>query len=571
MATLGAVVITRPSWSIRTLIVLVGCGFAAAGIAKLAAGGDGTHPWWQRAQGVELIGVAVIVVAWHGTTVRLLAAFIGVGLIVSGLTGLVAALRVSGDGRVTSALAGLAGVGFGVAALIWPRLTLLVTGIVFGAWLVYTGLAHVVAVVEGWMRPGPAPGDPAKPPSRPRRALRLTGAATALVVSLALVAGSVWLYSGSPAIVSDAFYTPPTDVPEAPGQLIRSEPLITGVPAGAQAWRILYTTTLRDGVPAVSSGTVLAPAKLPGGPLPVISVAHGTTGIVPGCAPSLSAAPFSDGAATALRQMIVDHGWVGVISDYTGLGTDGPHAYMVGQAAARNVLDATRAARQLTPLKLDHRTVVWGHSQGGHAAIWTGIVGPQYASDLKIIGVAAFAPATDLYQLANGIKNTIFGKVVSSYIADSWAAYYPQLDMSELITRRYAYRIRRIGQACFTGGRDTLAAAAITSQMFDPIFIRTALSGTLADLLHANTPTGMVRAPLLVAQGEADQLVLPRMQRQWVATRCAGGQGIDFRAYPGLDHLALVAPSSPLTAQLLEWTVARLAGQPATNTCPAAQ
>jgi hypothetical protein len=38
-----------------------------------------------------------------------------------------------------------------------------------------------------------------------------------------------------------------------------------------------------------------------------------------------------------------------------------------------------------------------------------------------------------------------------------------------------------------------------------------------------------------------------------------------------MDHLALVAPSSPLTAELVEWTLARLTGQPATNTCPAAQ
>jgi len=79
-----------------------------------------------------------------------------------------------------------------------------------------------------------------------------------------------------------------------------------------------------------------------------------------------------------------------------------------------------------------------------------------------------FAPATDLYQLATASRTPLRqGRLV--YIADSWAAYYPSLDMSKLITRRYAYRIRRIGQACFTGGRDTLAAAAITSQMLDPI------------------------------------------------------------------------------------------------------
>jgi hypothetical protein len=54
--------------------------------------------------------------------------------------------------------------------------------------------------------------------------------------------------AGSPAIVPDAFYTPPTDLPATPGRLLRSQPLATGLPQGAQAWRILYTTTMADGV-----------------------------------------------------------------------------------------------------------------------------------------------------------------------------------------------------------------------------------------------------------------------------------------------------------------------------------
>ena len=74
-------------------------------------------------------------------------------------------------------------------------------------------------------------------------------------------------------------------------------------------------------------------------------------------------------------------------------------------------------------------------------------------------------------------------------------------------------------------------------------------------------------APLLVAQGDADPLVLPAMQRQWVAARCTAGQRLDFRSYPGLDHLSLVAADSPLTPGLGAWAQARLAGTPARTTC----
>jgi hypothetical protein len=42
---------------------------------------------------------------------------------------------------------------------------------------------------------------------------------------------------------------------------------------------------------------------------------------------------------------------------------------VVGQGEGRSVLDSIRAAHQLEGLRLDPQTVVWGHSQGGHAAL----------------------------------------------------------------------------------------------------------------------------------------------------------------------------------------------------------
>ena len=37
--------------------------------------------------------------------------------------------------------------------------------------------------------------------------------------------------------------------------------------------------------------------------------------------------------------------------------------------------------------------------------------------------------------------------------------------------------------------------------------------------------------------------------------------------YPGLDHMGLVGADSPLIPQLVEWTLARWDGEPATPTC----
>ena len=84
-----------------------------------------------------------------------------------------------------------------------------------------------------------------------------------------------------------------------------------------------------------------------------------------------------------------------------------------------------------------------------------------------------------------------------------------------------------------------------------------------------NTPTGMIQAPLLIAQGLSDQLVLPAVQAQYVKGQCAAGQKLDYLTYPGLDHVGLVDADSPLIPALISWTQDRLAGKPAPDNCAA--
>ena len=70
------------------------------------------------------------------------------------------------------------------------------------------------------------------------------------------------------------------------------------------------------------------------------------------------------------------------------------------------MLDSVRAARELPNTGASNRFAVWGHSQGGHAALYTGEVAARYAPDLKLVGVAAAAPATYLVELFDADKST---------------------------------------------------------------------------------------------------------------------------------------------------------------------
>jgi acetyl esterase/lipase len=78
---------------------------------------------------------------------------------------------------------------------------------------------------------------------------------------------------------------------------------------------------------------------------------------------------------------------------------------------------------------------------------------------------------------------------------------------------------------------------------------------------------GRGHAPTLLAQGLADALVLPTVQRRYVARLCAAGQPVDFRTFAGRDHVGLVEDDSPLIGQLLRWTQDRFRGAPAPARC----
>lgn len=391
-----------------------------------------------------------------------------------------------------------------------------------------------------------------------RRIVRWT-----LLLAVIAAAAITALWTASRPTQPDAFYVPPEPTQGDPGALLRSEPYTKELPAGARGWRILYTTR-RGNSPAVASAVVVTSMQTTSAARPVIAWAHGTTGIVPGCAPSVTA-PFAN--VPAMDKLVAEN-WVYVATDYPGLGTSGGHAYLVGEDAARAVLDAIRAARRIEGLSLDNRAVVWGHSQGGNSALWTGIRADDYAPDVNIAGIAALAPASDLPSLFKASQSTMFGKIVSSYLMTSYATVYPDIDTKAYVSARMRPFVGDIAARC-VGGWPTMVSAMETKLLPSAgIFTRDPVSGPLGDRLRQNTPATGIVAPVLIAQGGDDDLVPPSLQYRYVAARCAAGQPIDYRLYRGRDHVSLVAANAALDADLVAWTRDRFAGVPDTPNCP---
>jgi uncharacterized membrane protein HdeD (DUF308 family)/alpha-beta hydrolase superfamily lysophospholipase len=555
---LGLVLLAQPFTSVALLVFVLAATAGATGVERLLTAADAPIRALAITVGLMWIALAAVIAFWPGLSVRGLALAVGVGLVIGGLGDLAGAVRGSTDERLAAALRGAATLVFGVTALAWPDVTLLVVAVVFGARTVLFGLSAVVAAVR--------PATTRRPASQRgvfRRLTRVVATGLALLIAVALAFVTAQIRGSEPVV--DDFYAAPDPVGDEPGILLRAELFERGIPPGADAWRILYTTTRDDGVAAVASGLVVAPSEHGDAPSEVIAWAHGTTGVDPTCAPSVLEDPFDAGAFFALDQ-VLDEGWTLVATDYVGLGTPGPHPYLIGEGEGRSVLDAVRAARQLDELDLADRTVVWGHSQGGHAALWTGILAPDYAPDVNVEAVAALAPASDLHGLLSGLETLPGGSVFATYMLQAYAAHYPDVELGDYVRSGARVSFDEIARRCLA--EPAVLTSILTSLGTDwSTYFDDLLTGPLLARLEQNTPSMPIEADLLIGQGETDPLVLPEVQEQFVRARCANGDPLEYRTYPDRDHVGVVAADSPLLPELIEWTQQRLDGLPAADSC----
>jgi acetyl esterase/lipase len=140
----------------------------------------------------------------------------------------------------------------------------------------------------------------------------------------------------------------------------------------------------------------------------------------------------------------LERGWVIALTDYEGLGTPGPHPYLVGESEGRAVLDSVLAAHELDlGLELSDRYAVWGHSQGGHAALFAGQLAPEQLPEHELVGVVALAPATRLADNLAAVEGTEAGNVLSIFAVESWRAYFPDIPAGTLTSAARSGRAHR--------------------------------------------------------------------------------------------------------------------------------
>lgn len=314
-----------------------------------------------------------------------------------------------------------------------------------------------------------------------------------------------------------SFYEQPANAADGEaGTLIKSEAL-EGAPVSARAWRIMYRTTDLNGQRVVSTGVVVTPlTPTPDGGRTVLTWGHPTTGTASECAPSKGFDPFL--GIEGLRMML-DRGYTVVATDYVGMGTPGPDSYLIGATAGNAVLDSARAARAIPETHSSTSVVLWGHSQGGQAVAFAAQRAHQYAPELTIRAVAAAAPAADL----------------STILTPQAQAALPEMNSLCLLT--HITKLHRIAQPLvghFTTG--------------DPSVVQ-----PWATLLQQNSAGGVkFDAPLFVAQGLDDTLVLPSDTAKFIDVERRTGITVEYHTVDKATHATIAYLALPTLWKWLE-------------------
>jgi pimeloyl-ACP methyl ester carboxylesterase len=357
------------------------------------------------------------------------------------------------------------------------------------------------------------------------------------------------------------FYAAPDPMPDDDhGMLLRYQPVDDLDVNRATAWRIMYVSESLEGEPIVVTGTALVPpGEAPTGGRPVLTIAHGTSGIADECAPS------KHPVATELSLMgpFVDAGYLVVLSDYEGLGTPGRHPYLVGESEGRGVLDGALAARELPDADAGDQLSIFGYSQGGHGALFAGQLAADWAPDYELVGTVAGAPATELriiFGAAGSLPIAGFLYMIIAGFADA----YPEADPSLVLTPAGEEELPQVDRGCV---RDVIRHFAGTP---NAELLKPGLADVQpwADLELANDPGRVATdSPILIVHSAADDVVPATLSQVLAQRMCAEGQVVERRVYDKDQGHVEAVPDA--VGDAFEWLQQRAAGKEPVSTCAA--
>ncbi|MBN1945748.1 MAG: alpha/beta fold hydrolase [Bradymonadales bacterium] len=386
--------------------------------------------------------------------------------------------------------------------------------------------------------------------------------------------------------VIDWHNDPVFDLTPAVVRAMLSEYQDIGLPEIAYGCRVVHFRyrTQDRGQEVEATGVLGLPANaaLPEEPMSFAVFMHGTTGFSDPCAPSRD--PMDAPPQACLLAAL---GYVAVLPDYIGMVGGGDpstvrHAYLVGEQAAIGSWDALRASERLLDddlagtVEVDRRVILWGGSQGGHAALYTELVGPYYAPEYEVPGVVAAVPPTDLVALARlgmeSLSPPTEGLVAMLTANRLW--YGAPEDLTGLFTNADPIYLAENAESIVYPDDTCDPGEGLTADSVDDLFLPTFIDAVLEERFDDIQPwtcylaesslvsTSVPRlrdTPTLVVYSENDDLVVTAPHRLAFDRLCEMGYILEYLECAGAGHSEGAVWSLP---EQIAWINSRLAGEP---------
>jgi fermentation-respiration switch protein FrsA (DUF1100 family) len=332
------------------------------------------------------------------------------------------------------------------------------------------------------------------------------------------------------------------------GTLVSAAPLNSKlwVPGAAKGYRLTYVTSNAAGHRALSTGEVFLPkGAAPAGGWPVISWAHGTSGLSESCQPS-RIGPAEPARDFGYLAKWITGGYAIVATDYAAV--NAPMAYLNGRSEAHNVVDMVKAGRAFAAShlpaddQLSNRWVAIGQSQGGGSAIYTARYATQFGGPgLDYLGAAGTGvPAyieDDISLLGPGVPPLSLGSQLNAeliYIVAAMRDWLPQLGIDKIITPYAQTYLADAQKLCvFTGMTDAVQNAVIGDFFTKPLSSLPNWTQTIDD--YMKMPETGFDKPFFIGEGLLDTNVPYAATAKYVATLQANHQPVTFKTYD-TDH-----------------------------------
>lgn len=260
--------------------------------------------------------------------------------------------------------------------------------------------------------------------------------------------------------------------------------------------------------------------------------------------------------ATGAKEFLAA-GYVVVAPDYEGLGIEGEtHPYLVGEVTGFNLLDAARVGASVGGTD---EFVIFGASQGGHATLFARELAADYLPEMHLLGVIAAAPVADpaAFLRQGETDPNLFPFLAEAILA--WSEVYEEPDLTELVVVEEAENVRL--------ARDEWCTEDLTPDKPPQDFFHDQPENTelWRSIVSLNTPgADDLDIPLLLTHGDADTLVPVDGTVDLHQHLCDAGEAVVFERDPTWGHVA--AWTLPLP-DIVAWTAARFAGDPAPSDC----